>query len=220
MSFIEDTDRIKISDAIGVVEGRTSGELVAVVANESDQYLYIPLLWASLVALLAPLLFYLLPAYWGLFDAAPGWGGARSVNLTVLHTTQVAVFIVFAVLFRWTPLKYHIVPKWVRHRRAHLLAIEQFFGQGLHLTRDRTGVLLFVSVGERYVEIVADKTIDERVPDGAWDDAIAEFVEHVRAGDVANGFLRCIERCGAVLAQHAPAEGDDNDELPNRLIEI
>ena len=80
-------------------------------------------------------------------------------------------------------------PTAVKRRRAGRLAREQFFAQGLHLTRARTGVLIFVSVAEHYVEIIADQGIDALVPPGTWDKAVADFVGQVRAGHIAEGFL-------------------------------
>ena len=111
-------------------------------------------------------------------------------------------------------------PATTKRQRASRLAHEQFIAQGLHRTRQRTGVLIFVAVAEHHVEIVADRGIDAAVPAGTWDEAVAKFVEQVRAGQVADGFLATIAVIGERLAEHFPATTDDPDELPNRLIEI
>ncbi len=58
------------------------------------------------------------------------------------------------------------------------------------------------------------------MPPGTWDRAVADFVEQVRAGRIAEGFLAAIALVGDRLAQHFPRRPDDIDELPNRLIEI
>ena len=118
------------------------------------------------------------------------------------------------------PVCMALVPDWITRRRASRGAREQFFERGLHLTRARTGVLIFVSVAEHYVEIIADEGIDTLVPPGTWDKAVADFVERVRAGRVAEGFLAAIEVVGTRLAEHFPRAPDDRDELPNHLIEI
>ena len=94
------------------------------------------------------------------------------------------------------------------------------FAQGLHLTRARTGVLIFVALAERHVEIIADQGINALVPPGTWDQAVADFVARVRAGRIAEGFLAAIAVVGERLAEHFPRPADDVDELPNRLIEI
>ena len=108
-----------------------------------------------------------------------------------------------------------LVPNSMKRRRASQLAREQFFEQRLHMTRARTGVLIFVSVAEHYVEIIADEGINALVPPGTWDKAVADFVEQVRAGRIAEGFLAVVEVVGARLAEHFPRPADDRDELPN-----
>ena len=108
----------------------------------------------------------------------------------------------------------------MQQRQARRLAREQFYAQGLHLTRGRTGVLLFVSVAERYVEILADEGIHQRVPEGTWDRVVAEFVGRVREGRIAEGFSIAIAACGDILAAQCPREPDDRNELPDRLVQI
>ena len=90
----------------------------------------------------------------------------------------------------------------------------------MHLTRARTGVLIFVAVAEHYVEIIADEGINALVPPGTWDKAVADFVERVRAGRVAEGFLAVVEVVGTRLAEHFPRAADDRDELPDRAREL
>jgi putative membrane protein len=204
MPFLTDEDRLRIATAIAAVERRTSGELVAVVAQSAGDYRRVPLLWPALAALL-------LPAF--LLTIEPG------MRAWTLYLVQAATFLVLALLAQ-LPLGAALVPDWIKRRRASRLAREQFFERGLHLTRARTGVLIFVSVAEHYVEIIADEGINALVPAGTWDEAVADFVERVRAGRVGEGFLAAVEVVGARLAEHFPRAPDDPDELPNHLIEI
>jgi putative membrane protein len=204
MPFLTDDDRHRIARAIAQAEHRTSGELVAGVAKSAGDYRRVPLLWPALAALLLPAI--LLTVEPGM----PAW---------TLYLVQAAVFLVLALLAQ-LPVGMALVPDAIKQRRAGQLAREQFFERGLHLTRGRTGVLIFVSVAEHYVEILADGGIDALVPPGTWDKAVADFVERVRAGRIAEGFVAAIEVVGARLAEHFPRAPDDPDELPNHLIEI
>ena len=204
MPFLTDDDRQRIESAIAEAERRTSGELVAVVAQSAGDYRSVPLLWPALVALLLPAI---------LLTIEPG------MSAWTLYLVQAAAFLVLALLAQ-LPVRMALVPDWLKRRRASRLAREQFFERGLHLTRGRMGVLIFVSVAEHYVEIIADEGIDALVPPGTWDKAVADFIERVRAGRIAEGFLDMIEVIGARLAEHFPRAPDDRDELPNRLIEI
>jgi putative membrane protein len=205
MAFLTDHDRQKITSAIAETERRTSGELVAVVAQTADDYRYVPLLWPALAALLLPAI---------LLTVGPG------MSAWTLYLAQAATFIVLALLAHLPPVRMSLVPDSMKRRRASRLAREQFFEQGLHLTQGRTGVLIFVSVAEHYVEIIADEGINALVPPGTWDKAVADFVERVRAGRIAEGFVAAIEVVGTRLAEHFPSAVNDRDELPNRLIEI
>jgi putative membrane protein len=204
MPFLTDDDRHRIAVAIAEAERRTSGELVAVVAQSASDYRRVPLLWPALVALLLPAI---------LLTTQPGMSAWR------LYLIQAAAFLVLALLAQ-IPLGTALVPDWLKRRRASRLAREQFFALGLHLKRARTGVLIFVSVAEHYVEVLADEGIDAMVPPGTWDKAVADFIEQVRAGRIAEGFVAAIEVVGARLAEHFPRAPDDPDELPNHLIEI
>jgi putative membrane protein len=205
MVFLTDQDRQQIADAIAAAERRTSGELVTVIAQAADDYRYLPLLWPALAALLLPAI---------VLTVWPETGAWR------LYLIQAVAFVVLALIAHLPQVHLALVPEAVKRRRASRLAREQFFEQRLHLTRARTGVLIFVSVAEHHVEIIADAGINARVPPGTWDKAVADFVERVRSGRIAEGFVAAIGQVGDRLAEHFPRPPDDTDELPNRLIEI
>jgi putative membrane protein len=203
--FLTDEDRQKIAAAIAEAERRTSGELVTVVAHAADDYRSVAMLWPALAALVLPAI---------LLTIRP------LTSAWTLYLCQAALFVVLALIAHLPPVHRVLVPAAVKRRRASRLARQQFFAHGLHRTRARTGVLIFASVAERHVEIIADAGIDAVVPPGTWDQAVADFVDQVRAGRIAEGFLAAIALVGDRLAEHFPRRPDDIDELPNRLIEI
>ena len=205
MAFLSPEEKVRITEAIKQAEGRTSGEIVTVIAGSADAYWFIPLLWAAVIALSLPAVVLLVDPW---------------IYPIELYGGQLLLFALVALLFRWTPVKMRLVPGAVKRRRAGRLAREQFLAQGLHHTKDRTGVLLFVSVAERYVEVLADSGINEKVAPDAWANLVNAFVARVRQGRIADGFLEAVEVCGALLAENFPRSGGDADELPNHLIEI
>ena len=205
MAFLSEEDRRRIEAAVGDAEGRTTGELVTVIAEASGRYRYMPtLIAASAVFVLSGLVLLLpIPRDFGAFYAG-----------------QVFGFIGLAVGLNWRPLRFRLVPRSVKRRQAHLLAHEQFLDLGLSSTANRTGLMLFVSVAERYVEIIADRGIREKVDDGVWRAIVDAFIFEVRAGRIADGFVHAIAACADVLAEHFPWHDGDRNELPNQLIEI
>ena len=204
MVLVPEEDKQRITDAISAAELRTSGEIVAVIAPESSSYLYVPFMWAALAALAVP--FPLIFWTW--------WPIQR------IYALQLLVFAALVLLLMYRPLRLALVPRSVKHRSAHRRAVEQFLAQNLHTTAGRTGVLLFVSVAERYAEIVADAGINAKVEPHVWDQAITALTAGIKAGQPGDGFVAAIERCGAVLAEHFPPGALNRDELPNRLVEI
>lgn len=202
MATLGDQDRARIRDAVAAAEARTAGEIFVVVAAASDDYRLVPLLWATLAALFVPLplLFLtLLPA-------------------TQIYLAQLAAFVVLSLAFSLPPVHIAVVPHSLKRARAHARAVEQFLAHGLHTTEARTGVLIFVSLAERYAEIIADTGIAAKVEQRVWDEAIARLIDETRAGRLAEGLVHAIERAGAVLAAHFPPRPGDANELPNDLI--
>jgi putative membrane protein len=90
-----------------------------------------------------------------------------------------------------------LVPPGVRRARAHRAGIEQFHARGLTRTRDRTGVLIFVSLAERYARIIADEGITAKVGNREWQLALNELTKHMRDGRIAQGFIAAIEATSA-----------------------
>jgi putative membrane protein len=114
--------------------------------------------------------------------------------------------------------QHKMVPTTVKRRHAHGRAVEQFLVQNMHTTEGRTGVLIFVSVAERYAEILADKGIHTKVPQAAWQAIVDELTASIGAGHTADGFVNAIEKSGAILAKHFPPGSADIHALPNHLI--
>jgi putative membrane protein len=193
-------DYAAVSAAIRKAEAQTSGQIVCVLARSSSEYGYIPILWASALALVTP---------WPLIYFTP-WSVQR------IFLLQLVVFLVVGIVLALAPLRFALVPRAVRRARAHRAALEQFVVRGITRTKNRTGVLIFVSLAERYARIIADEGIAAKVHGPEWQAAIDALTAHMRDGRLVEGFTAAVERCGAVLAVHAPPDGAAN-ELPDRL---
>ncbi len=205
MAFLSDHEKEKLRRAIVEAETGTNGEIVTVIARNSDRYLYIPTLWAALLALTVPGVNFLLGA---------------PMDATLTYEVQVIVFLLAAITFQLDAVKMCLIPKHIKHYRAAKVAREQFVLQGLHTTQNRTGILIFVSVAEHYVEIMADKGINDKIDGAVWQETVDDFITLVKQGRTFEGFEKTIRQCREQLWTHFPLEGKNPDELPNHLIEI
>jgi putative membrane protein len=198
--LLTEDDRMAITAAIREAEKRTRGQIVCVLARSSSDYSAVPIEWAALLALIVP------------------WPLIYFTQLSVqrIFLLQIAAFILAVVILSWSPLRIALVPRAVRRARAHRAAIEQFHLRGLANTKHRCGVLIFASIAEHYARIIADQGIADKTGRADWQDAVNALTEHMRERRIAAGFVAAIERCGAVLAAHAPPV-DPPDELPDRI---
>lgn len=200
--LFKDGDRIRIREAVAKAEAKTSGEIFTVVAEASDDYRFIPILWAMLIALIVPLpliFLTLLPA-------------------SLIFLVQLLFFVVLALALSHPSVKPHVVPPSVKQDAARVLAVQQFLAHGLHTTEQRTGVLIFVSLAERHAEIIADAGISAKVDGAVWQAAMDKLVGEIRVGGLADGLIAAIESTGDVLAKHFPRGPRDRNELPDGLV--
>jgi putative membrane protein len=203
------TDRLREDVRVAVVEleKATSGELVCVVAPASARYMLFPLIWAGLAALALPVLNPLLDA-----------SGYEPV---ITFPLQSLFFIMAALTLLYTPLRTCVTPRRVLDSNCRRTAFEQFFLRKLHNTRDRTGVLLFVSVEEHHVELVADQGISEKVEAKEWDSILDAFAADLKAGKIHEGFVAAIGACKEILKKHSPElPAHNKNELDDRLVEL
>jgi putative membrane protein len=199
MQFSQE-DHDAISAAIHAAETRTCGQIVCVLSHASSDYAYVPILWSTVLALLVP---------WPLIYFT-------HLSAQKIYLWQLAIFVAAGLVLSWMPLRMALVPGLLRRTLAHRAALEQFVVRRIANTKNRCGVLIFVSLAERYARIIADEGVAEKVPNAEWQAAIDALTGHMRDGRIAAGFIAAIERCGAVLAAHAPPDGSPNT-LPDRL---
>lgn len=195
----------RVARAIRAAEERTAGEIFAVLARSSDDYRFIPVLWAALATLL------------GGFLAALVNPLASAGSLAIGQFVAMLVLSGIASIPRLRP---YLVPAAVKRHRAARHAMEQFLAHNLHATPERTGVLVFASLAEHHAAIVADEGIDAQVDEGVWIEIVDRMTERLAEGQVAEAFEEAIAACGEVLAEHVPPSAVSENELPDRLVEV
>jgi putative membrane protein len=201
---ISDTEKLDVENAITKAENKTSAEIVAVIARASAGYYYVPYMWGALFSLAVP---------WPLIYWT--WMPVQDIYLI-----QLGVFAALALILHYPDLRFALVPRSVMRNRAHQRAMQQFVAQDIYTTAGHTGVLLFVSVAERYAEIVVDSEVHQHVPDEEWKGIVDRLTADIGRGQPAKGLIDAIGRIGEHLANHFPPSAAKENLLPNHLVMI
>jgi putative membrane protein len=184
---LSEQDRHRIQAAVKEAEAQTHARFACVIMPASDRYGLYPLLWGAALALMAGA---------GLALAKP----ELSLRMGIL--IEAALFAVSALAFDWFPLRLLLVPKHAKREHARNFAQREFAARILSSGRD--GVLFFVSLGERSVEILATREVHAKVGEAAWNAIVADFVAKAKAGRVADGAIAAIQACAGHLKMHFP----------------
>jgi putative membrane protein len=195
----EDQDRI--TKAIRAAEAKTSGEIVCVLAHTSVQAAASPIFIAAVIALVLP---WLLTTF-------------TAMSVVRILSLQVITFLVLVTLLCLPRVRVALMPRRARRAAAFRLAMEQFVSRGLASNKNQSGVLIFVSLTERYARIIVGTGIAARVPQARWQEAVDGLIAHTRNGRIAEGFITAILMCGEELARHFPPTSADRNESPDRI---
>lgn len=224
MAYLNEAQHKLVSDAVEAAELTTSGEIVTVLADRSDGYSDVTMVYAAAAAFTAMSLFAFIPApFLDLWDAIIGgwmheWTTGEIASMTI--ALGLIAFAVTWALFLWEPLKFAAIPGPVKFARVHKQAIKHFKVGADGRTGGRTGVLLYLSMSEHRAEIIADEPIAEVVSADVWGEAMVDMLHHIREGKIAEGLAVGVCDVGIILSEHFPREDDDENELPDRLIEV
>jgi putative membrane protein len=198
---ISKEDHERIASAIYSAEANTSGEIVCVLAKTSSHTTALPVLIAAGAALAMP---WLLVTF-------------TAMTVQRILSLQVVAFLVLLMLLCLPRVRVALTPRKARRAIAHRVAMEQFTSRGVGRGKDRSGILIFVSLAERYARIIADDAIAARVPQSEWQAAVDALVAHMRDGRIADGFITAINVCGNELAKHFPRTATSTYVRPDRI---
>ena len=224
MGYLDNAEHALVSKAVTAAEAATSGEIVTVLADRSDGYTDVALLWAAGAAFTAMSVFAAFPLpFLDAWDAAfGGWDHEWSTGelASMVIALGLITFIVAVLVQQWEALKFALIPAPLKTIRVHDQAVRQFKVGAERRTTGHTGVMIYLSMREHRAEIVADETIAAIVSAEVWGEAMGDMLSLIRKGRVAEGLAVGISDVGHVLAEHFPRSDNDENELPDRLIEI
>jgi len=203
--FFNKEEQQKIEAAVRAAETKTSGEIVPIVVDSSYDYPRAELIGGGTLALAVGLI-----VSW-LFGGESIWW---------FLPIFIVGFFVFQQLIHHLPaLKRKLIHPDELTEEVKEKALVSFIEHGLHETRDRTGILILISLFEHRVQVLADSGINEKVPEYTWEELVDIIVAGLKSGDSCTATCQAIERCGELLQEHFPRKHDDTDELPNLIME-
>jgi putative membrane protein len=202
-SLLSDADARAVEAAVTRVESTTAAELVVAVVPRSHDY------WQGRVVLAVA---------WALAAALAGFYGLPFHDPSIALLLEVVVGVAGFVLAGWPPLLRLLISEGVAQQAAQARAYRLFAERGLHGTRGRTALLVFVSELEHRVVLLGDRSIDALLGQAGWDGYVAGLVRRIRAGQAREGLLELLDQLEPQLAAVAPRAEDDVNELPDAVL--
>ncbi len=214
---LTDQDRENVKAAIAGAEKKTSGEIVTAIIKESSDYAFYELAAALIVGFITYIIclyFYVPISEWmeGLF-----WDYTEIYSAAFLGGAAVAVTGAIYLLANIPGFDRFIVPPKVITRSVKQRAAGHFLEAGLANTRDRTGILIFISYREKRIELLADSGISSLIPGERWKGIVDNLVTDIKGRKPGKGIVKAVSECGELLSEHFPIKSDDTNELPNDI---
>jgi putative membrane protein len=139
--------------------------------------------------------------------------------LTAYGLVQAGLFLCVVLIVSLPGVRRRVTPRFLRRHRVRQAARRHFAATGAKLSHSEPHILIFASLRDRQVELVAHRAIHQAVGDGPWNAAVAAVTDGMKTGRSAEGFVSAIQICGEALARHFPPDGAPRNQLPNTLLE-
>ncbi|MCX8022418.1 MAG: hypothetical protein N2745_06550 [Syntrophorhabdaceae bacterium] len=213
-NFFTEDEKKRIEKAIIEAESKTIGEIAIVMVDKSDDYLEGDFLGATLFSAIFSLV---------LTETVFHW--AHPLIEDFFHD-PLWFFIPFAILFfypirlilRGVPqLKKPFVSKKRMLTAVKKTALISFYGKGLYKTKGQTGVLIFLSLFEHMVWVMADRGIYEKISQSKLNEIALSISKGIKEKRACDALCQAIFETGELLSRHFPIEKGDENEIPNRI---
>ena len=209
---LTEEERERIKRTVHAAEQQTSAEIVPMIVSRSGLYRDAQHRAGLLLSLVVLTLMLTTEIFW----LPWGWHGSNAAWL-VLAT--IVAYVAGAWLGTLAPCIRLLTPTDRMHHKVRLRAERAFTTHAVSQTRERTGVLIMVSLLERQIYVLADRSIVPRVPPEHWSSVVEAAVSQLTRGDIVGGLCQGIQVCGTLLAKVCPSHpGDNPDELSNELV--
>ena len=215
---LTDTQLTAIKEAVTNAEAHTSGEIATALIPESDSYASFELGYAITAGFAS---FLLLLAFHGSVSSFVQnhlWEFGSFQSALLFGGVPFAVLFVAYFIFNIPFFDRLIIPKVVMAQKVNQRARQHFVEAGLAQTKDRTGILIFISELERRVELLADEGIASKIDQEQWNDIVATITTGLKENTFEQSLISAIRQCGELLTTHFPADSSNPNELDNALV--
>ena len=211
-----DLDSIKRT--VAEAEKTTTGEIALAAVPQSDSYSFVEFFAALCLAFVSFFVMLLFAnPIWGLLEKL-FWYPSPPLLAAVIGLAVISITTVFFFLMNIPFFDRLIIPNRIKEKRIYARALQHFMECGIYKTAERTGILVFVSVLERRVFVIADCGIAEKVAQTEWSEVCRIITDGFKSGKTAQAFCEATARCGIILSQHFPNRAENPNEYPDGLV--
>jgi putative membrane protein len=189
--LIDALQQATIEATFSAAQQRTRAPIVCVLAHASANYEFSPLLASGLLGLLTP---------WPLLMFT-------QLSAQRIFLAQLVVCFAVSAILMLSPLRLRLTPRSVRRANAHRAALVQFQLRELDRIAERSGVLVYVSLAERYARVVAAEAATQAIAQDQWQAVVDALVADMRKFGPAEALASAAPRCADVLASAFPPTG-------------
>lgn len=217
MLKLSKNDMEKIGSAVKNAESKTSGEIATAIIKESYDYAIYELMFAVITGLVyfVAMMFFLGNVEQLLQENF--WDYSVHYLVMFYGFSTFIIITLFYFIANISSIDRLIVPKKIRNRKVQERATRYFMESGVFNTKDRTGILIFISIMERRVELLADSGINKKINPEKWQNIVDNIIKGIKENDITSRLITSINECGDLLEKHFPIQADDKNELADGI---
>ncbi len=220
MKLLTEEQKERILRSVQMAEKRTSGEIVPYIVRSSDFYFEAFLksaLFFNFFSLAIVLVIYELYqlGYINLWSEFYDYFNIQNIIFITFFMSIVGYIICYI-----PPVRRFFAGRDLIERRVKSRAYEAFLEREVFKTKNRTGVLLFISYLEHRVVVLGDTNINQHVSPNEWKEVVQMIIDGIKKGDIATGIENAIQKCGELLERSGLIiEKDDKNEISDEITE-
>ncbi|MEA1985939.1 MAG: TPM domain-containing protein [Candidatus Marinimicrobia bacterium] len=215
--FLNEEDMKNIGEAVKNAEKNTSGEIATALINESDDYAKYELFFAFIAGFIYFSIMLFFSSEVKELIQCMFWNYNSSYLISFYGFSIFVVISIFYFIANISTIDRLIVPKKVMQEKVNNRAMRYFMESGVYNTRDRTGILIFISTLEKQIQLIADSGINKKIEQSQWNEIVENIANGVKEKTLSKNLIESIDECGKLLSKYFPIKDDDENELPNEI---